>query len=83
MVRTNMFNTGDLACWQTDGCVQMLGRGDSQVKVKVRLLVTERNVSNSCRGSASSSMVSQQSSRYMIDTIHNIKFANSSRNFRT
>jgi non-ribosomal peptide synthetase component F len=38
-----MFNTGDLACWQANGCVQMLGRGDSQVKVKVRQLSTEAN----------------------------------------
>jgi non-ribosomal peptide synthetase component F len=32
-----MFNTGDLARWTEDGSVQMLGRKDDQVKIKVGL----------------------------------------------
>jgi hypothetical protein len=31
-----MFNTGDLASWNHDGSVQMHGREDAQVKIKVR-----------------------------------------------
>jgi non-ribosomal peptide synthetase component F len=30
-----MFNTGDIARWMEDGSVQMLGRKDDQVKIKV------------------------------------------------
>jgi non-ribosomal peptide synthetase component F len=30
-----MFNTGDLCSWKADGTIQILGRVDDQVKVKV------------------------------------------------
>lgn len=31
-----MYNTGDLCAWRADGTIQILGRADDQVKVKVR-----------------------------------------------
>lgn len=31
-----MFNTGDIARWRQDGELDMLGREDDQVKIKVR-----------------------------------------------
>ena len=30
-----MFNTGDLGRWREDGSIDMLGRQDDQVKIKV------------------------------------------------
>lgn len=30
-----MFNTGDIARWRVDGSLDMLGRKDDQVKIKV------------------------------------------------
>jgi len=39
-----MFNTGDLASWN-DGSVQMHGRGDAQVKIKVRLVISSQILS--------------------------------------
>lgn len=30
-----MFNTGDIARWREDGSLEMLGRKDDQVKIKV------------------------------------------------
>lgn len=32
-----MFNTGDIARWRVDGSLDMLGRKDDQVKIKVNL----------------------------------------------
>lgn len=33
-----MFNTGDLGKWKMDGTIEILGRADDQVKIKVSLL---------------------------------------------
>ena len=33
-----MYNTGDLGRWTEDGSIDILGRQDDQVKVKVRCL---------------------------------------------
>lgn len=30
-----MFNTGDLVRWRADGCLEIFGRQDDQVKIKV------------------------------------------------
>jgi non-ribosomal peptide synthetase component F len=30
-----MFNTGDMARWREDGSLEMLGRKDDQIKIKV------------------------------------------------
>lgn len=30
-----MFNTGDLGRWNTEGTIEILGRADDQVKIKV------------------------------------------------
>lgn len=30
-----MYNTGDLGRWRPDGCIEIIGRIDDQVKVKV------------------------------------------------
>lgn len=30
-----MYKTGDLGQWRRDGCIEILGRVDDQVKVKV------------------------------------------------
>jgi acyl-CoA synthetase (AMP-forming)/AMP-acid ligase II len=30
-----MFNTGDMARWREDGFLEMLGRKDDQIKIKV------------------------------------------------
>lgn len=32
-----MYKTGDLGQWRDDGAIEILGRADDQVKVKVRL----------------------------------------------
>lgn len=34
-----MYNTGDLCRWAADGSVDILGRVDDQVKIKVRHVV--------------------------------------------
>lgn len=31
-----MYNTGDLGAWREDGEIEMLGRVDDQIKIKVR-----------------------------------------------
>lgn len=35
--RSTMYNTGDLGRWRQDGSIEILGRVDDQVKVKVCL----------------------------------------------
>ena len=32
-----MYNTGDLGAWREDGEIEMLGRVDDQIKIKVRI----------------------------------------------
>lgn len=39
IVRSLMFNTGDLGRWRPDGQLDHLGRVDDQVKVKVRVAI--------------------------------------------
>jgi hypothetical protein len=48
-----MFNTGDIARWRVDGSLDMLGRKDDQVKIKVKSftqsIVPELNVKQGFR----------------------------------
>ena len=34
-----MFNTGDLVKWREDGSIDILGRADDQIKIKVSEIV--------------------------------------------
>lgn len=34
--RSSMYNTGDIGRWNADGSIDILGRQDDQVKIKVR-----------------------------------------------
>jgi hypothetical protein len=77
-----MFNTGDLACWQEDGCVQMLGRGDAQVKIKVRSFITTKDVINLRRASVSNSMVLPRLLRYVTIMLDGYKYTDISRRSR-
>lgn len=36
--RSKMYCTGDLGQWRPDGSIEILGRADDQVKVKVSLI---------------------------------------------
>jgi hypothetical protein len=51
-----MFNTGDIVCWKNDGSLEMFGRKDDQVKIKVDLLISYVGTSKSYRGFVSSLM---------------------------
>lgn len=44
-----MFNTGDIARWREDGCLEMLGRKDDQVKIKVSLGILRVSISKISR----------------------------------
>jgi non-ribosomal peptide synthetase component F len=37
--RSMMFNTGDVVRWREDGSLEIFGRKDDQVKIKVRLFM--------------------------------------------
>ena len=58
-----MFNTGDIARWREDGSLDMLGREDDQVKIKVYLFIKRLSTTNFDRVSVLNSMESPLSSR--------------------
>lgn len=62
--RSRMFNTGDIARWREDGSLDMLGREDDQVKIKVGALLKRSSTTDFDRVSASNSMESPVSLRY-------------------
>ena len=44
--RTKMYNTGDIGLWLPDGTVQVQGRYDDQVKIKVGVHLLPKQGSN-------------------------------------
>jgi len=59
-----MFNTGDIARWREDGSLDMLGREDDQVKIKVvDTLIKRLGTTNFDRVSVLNSMESPVSLR--------------------
>ena len=58
-----MFNTGDIARWREDGSLDMLGREDDQVKIKVGIFIRSLSTINFDRVSVSNSMESPVSLR--------------------
>ena len=61
--RSRMFNTGDIARWREDGSLDMLGREDDQVKIKVGTLLRGLSTTNFDRVSVSNWMESPVSLR--------------------
>lgn len=62
--RSKMFNTGDIARWREDGSLDMLGREDDQVKIKVvDTLIKRLGTTNFDRVSVLNSMESPVSLR--------------------
>jgi non-ribosomal peptide synthetase component F len=51
-----MFNTGDIVCWRDDGSLEIFGRKDDQVKIKVDVVISYASISKSDRDFVSSSM---------------------------
>ena len=54
--RSKMFNTGDIARWREDGSLDMLGREDDQVKIKVDMFIKRMSKTNFSRVSVLNSM---------------------------
>ena len=63
-VRSVMFNTNDIVRWREDGSLETFGRGDDQVKIKVRRATSHSaHLLTSHRVSASNWMVCPPRSR--------------------
>lgn len=48
-----MFNTGDIVRWTPDGSLEMFGRTDNQVKIKVWMLISSQYEALTCTGISS------------------------------
>jgi hypothetical protein len=75
-----MFNTGDVVRWRNDGSLEIFGRKDDQVKIKVSYLFTHLSRTNICRVSVSNLMELLQSLRYGYTALTDMVHADVARN---